>query len=212
MPTNTDRVLDFLRLIAPRRATNEEISARTSIRPHQQVFQITKRLCDEGMIRSIRAGKEWEFWVENKSASRPVSSTKVVAVRNQPQADESKSAMAKAFEAAARQAMAEYFGTPLVSGSVNGVPKIFDFVSADGRLVGDAKFYTLVGGIGSPPAKNSTIAEHVWLLEKTGAATKSLVFGNDRRVPEKWLHRYGALADDVSFYFLATDGKLDRLN
>ena len=212
MATNTDRVLDFLRMIAPRRATNEEISARTGIRPHQQVFQITKRLSDEGMLRSIRAGKEWEFWVENKGAARPAPSANVVAHEDQKIRDTNQSAMARAFETAARKAMSDYFGTELDPGSVRDVPKIFDFKSADSSVLGDAKFYTLVGGVGSPPAKNSTIAEHVWLLEKTGAATKFLVFGNDRRVPEKWLQRYGALVEDVSFFFLATDGKLDRLN
>jgi len=212
MATNTDRVLDFLRLIAPRRATNEEISARTGVRPHQQVFQITKRLCDEGVLRSIRAGKEWEFWVENKSAPRPIPPAKIVVTESKNKPDESQSALARAFEAAARTSMSEHFKTALVAGSVNNVPKVFDFVSADGSIVGDAKFYTLVGGVGTPPAKNATIAEHVWLLEKTGAAKTFLVFGNDRRVPEKWLQRYGALVRDVAFYYLATDGKLERIN
>ncbi len=120
--------------------------------------------------------------------------------------------MARAFESAARQALSEYFGKPLTSGSIGQVPKIFDFVSDDRTLVGDAKFYTLVGGVSSPPAKNSIIAEHVWLLEKTEARTKFLVFGNDRRVPEQWLKRYSGLIGDISFFFLAMDGKLDRLH
>jgi hypothetical protein len=50
--------------------------------------------------------------------------------------------------------------------------------------VGDAKYYTLVGGKRLLPAKFSVIAEHVWLLEKTEALGTSLVFGNERRVPE----------------------------
>lgn len=79
-------------------------------------------------------------------------------------------------------------------------------VSTGGDLVGDAKYFTLVHGRRLPPAKFSIIAEHVWLLEKTGASTTFLVFGNDWRVPELWLERYGSLVSDVGFYFLADDG------
>ena len=92
-----------------------------------------------------------------------------------------------------------------------GVRKQFDFVSPDRQVVGDAKYYTRVGGIGLPPAKFSIIAEHVWLLEKTRARTKFLVFGNDRKVPTLWLGRYGNLAIGVAFYFLSDEGLLELL-
>jgi hypothetical protein len=92
-----------------------------------------------------------------------------------------------------------------------GVPKIFDLVSEDRRIVGDAKFYTLVNGIALPPAKFAIIAEHVWLLEKTGAPTVFLVFGNDRRVPESWLAKYGSLAAACQFYFLTRNSEPERL-
>ena len=84
-------------------------------------------------------------------------------------------------------------------------------VSADCDIVGDAKYLTLVRGQRLPPAKFSVIAEHVWLLEKTGAPMTFLVFGNDRQVPELWLQRYGKLASGVSFYFLSDDGTLEAL-
>ena len=80
-----------------------------------------------------------------------------------------------------------------------------------GRLLGDAKFYSLVRGVALPPAKFSTIAEHVWHLEKTNAPTTFLVFGNDRQVPVLWLERYGNLLSGVAFYFLREDGRLDVL-
>lgn len=62
-----------------------------------------------------------------------------------------------------------------------------------------------------PPAKFSIIAEHVWLLEKTGASTMFLVFGNQRGVPVLWLERYGDLVSGITFYFLTDDGKLEQL-
>jgi hypothetical protein len=71
--------------------------------------------------------------------------------------------------------------------------------------------HTLVGGVGLPPAKFSIIAEHVWLLEKTNADVRFLVFGNDREVPVRWLAKYGALAKCISFFFLHSSGTLETL-
>jgi hypothetical protein len=117
-----------------------------------------------------------------------------------------------AFERLAEQVMSRHFGMFLRKGTLPGVPKIFDLVSADGRIAGDAKYYTLVGGQRLPPAKFSVIAEHVWLLEKTQAARRFLVFGNQREVPVQWLKKYGHLVANVEFYFLTDEGKLETLN
>jgi hypothetical protein len=51
--TNKERVLDFLRSIAPSGATNEEIVSKTGIRPHPQVFQITRRLTNDGLLKAV---------------------------------------------------------------------------------------------------------------------------------------------------------------
>ena len=116
-------------------------------------------------------------------------------------------APAAAFEATARKAMEERYGTKLDAAIVAGVPKRFDFVAADCSVVGDAKFYTLVKGTGLPPAKYATIAEYVWLLEKTKAEHGFLVFGNERRVPDGWLKRFGKLTA-VQFYFIDDAGSV----
>lgn len=118
---------------------------------------------------------------------------------------------AQDFEVQARRRMSEFFGVELNPGTLPNVPKKFDMVSPDGRIVGDAKYYTLVRGTQIPPAKFATISEHVWLLEKTNSEIKFLVFGNDRRVPEEWLARYGYLAGDVQFFFLDPQGELVKL-
>lgn len=116
------------------------------------------------------------------------------------------------FEEFARQVTSKKYGQPLTQRAAGTVPKIFDLVSQDASVVGDAKFYSLVHGKSLPPAKFSTIAEHVWMLEKIPAAHRFLVFGNDRRVPEMWLTRYGHLVHHVTFYFLGPDGTLEVLN
>lgn len=89
-----------------------------------------------------------------------------------------------AFEDLARSVMNAHFGVPLVTEQVPGVPKEFDLVSPDGSIIGDAKYFTLVQGQRLPPAKFSVIAEHVWLLKKTRASVRFLVFGNQREVPQ----------------------------
>ena len=116
------------------------------------------------------------------------------------------------FQRLARGVMSQRMGGDLSPGSLPHIPKRWDMLSVTGRTVGDAKYYTLVHSKGLAAAKFSTIAEHVWLLEKTGAATAFLVFGNDRRVPEQWLERYGHLVGGVRFYFLSDEGELEPLN
>ena len=64
-------------------------------------------------------------------------------------------------------------------------------------MIGDVKYYK---NIQVPAAKFSTIAEYVWLLEKTSANKKFLVFGNDIEIPRRWLKRYGKITQ-VEFYF-----------
>ncbi|MBN2489131.1 MAG: hypothetical protein JXA98_08890 [Methanosarcinaceae archaeon] len=105
------------------------------------------------------------------------------------------------FEDKARVFMSKYYSKPLFAGKHPRVHKTFDMLSDDNEIVGDAKFYTMVRGKSLPPAKFATIAEHVWLLEKTEAKHKFLIFGNDKRVPEEWLKRYGNLVDGVEFFF-----------
>ena len=111
------------------------------------------------------------------------------------------------FEEFARRIMSDFFNTELSPRRRPDWPKLFDLVSPDYGIVGDAKFLSMVKGRSIPPAKFATIAEHVWFLEKINAKIKFLVFGNDKRVPEEWLKRYGNLVKDVEFYFIDEEGK-----
>lgn len=118
---------------------------------------------------------------------------------------------AREFESLARTVMSQHFGVELREAQPRDFPKRFDCVSPDMRVVGDAKYLTLVRGTRMPPAKFSMIAEHVWLLERLSAQSRFLVFGNQRRVPESWLAKYGHLVNSVEFYFLSDDGAPTRL-
>lgn len=116
------------------------------------------------------------------------------------------------FEKYAQHILGNNFGATLSHRKKENWPKLFDLVSEDFNIVGDAKYYTMVRGKKLPPAKFSVISEHVWMLEKIDAETKFLVFGNDKRVPLEWLKRYGIFNNTVSFYYLSDNGKLELLN
>jgi len=168
---------------------------------------LTRELMGAGLIRGERRGREWIFRADESPAVQ-LASPGPAPVR-EALAQAKKRLSPRAFEDLARSVMSAHFGVPLVSKQVHGVPKKFDMVSLDGSIVGDAKYFTLVRGQRLPPAKFSVIAEHVWLLERTGASTTFLIFGNDRQVPELWLQRYGDLVSGVAFYFLTDEGELD---
>lgn len=87
------------------------------------------------------------------------------------------------------------------------VQKSFDYVSEDGKTLGDAKFYK---DCNAPSAKLATISECVFLLEKCKAERRFIVFGNDRNVAARWLSRYGSLLNGIEFYFLNEAG-LERM-
>jgi len=207
MPHAT-RVLDYLRAVAPKGATNGEIRQHLGLASHQTVYMVTQQLLRQKLVTAERDDHAWVFRVveeQGDAAAPPLGSPLGVST-------ETIKLSPYGFEALARQVLTTHYGTSLTPGSAPPVRKLFDFVSPDRQIIGDAKYYALVRGLALPPAKFSVIAEHVWLLEKTEAPTTFLVFGNDQRVPERWLERYGNLVCKVAFYFLSDDGSLVRLN
>ena len=199
--TYAERILDYVWSVAPEGATNGELARQLGIRSQQTVYMLTQELMRAGRIRGQRSGAIWVF----HAGDEPGTSLAMGLARAND------GPPAARFEALARSALAVHYAVALLPGLVPGVPKRFDFVSADKRVVGDAKYFTRAGGVGLPPAKFSIISELVWLLEKTVAPTTFLVFGNDRQVPIRWLERYGELAPTVTFYLLSDAGDLERL-
>jgi len=204
---NREKVLRHLQFIYPEEATNADLVRATGVKPHQQVFQITEGLRLSGEITGRQIRRTWHF--KSKSGlGENVSHT--------PQKNSEVTKIPKLnfrqFESFARQVFSKKFGVNLKAGISGNVSKEWDMVSEDKLIVGDAKFFALVARIRKPPAKFSIISEHVWLLEKTNAKFKFLVFGNQVEVPKCWLEKYGDLANQVKFYFLDDSGKITLLN
>lgn len=116
------------------------------------------------------------------------------------------------FQERARKVMSQHFGVELTEKRPEGSPKKFDMVSPNEDIVGDAKYLTLVRRKKLPSAKFMDIAGHVWLLQALKEANKRfLVFGNQRKVPEQWLEKYGELTENVEFYFINYKSCIERL-
>jgi len=208
--TNRDVVLSFLRSISPQRVSNSTIVSRTGVSPHQQVFAITSDLRRHGLISARIIGGEWEFWSDHRVARHEsIPSERERSVRMQRDLPRP---TPFSFVLLARRVMSTLYSAPLEPRRIPAMPKLFDMVSADYSVVGDAKYFTMVQDERIPRAKFSVIAEHVWLLSQCQAVQRFLVFGPDRRVPEEWLRRYGSLVQGVRFYFLGFDGNLSLLN
>ena len=206
--TQVQQILNYLWSIAPHGAGNAKIAQGTGIPSHQGVYMTTQHLLYQGRVRAERQGRTWVFYaVEGPAVDLGHSSSAATSPTSYLQ----QTLTAAGFEEVARVTLSQRYGTSLAPGSLAHVPKRFDFVSPDQRIVGDATYYTLVGGAGLPPAKFSIISELVWLLAQTGAAVQFLAFGNDRNVPVQWLKRYGHLAPDVAFYFVTASGEVADL-
>jgi len=200
-----ERILDYLWSVAPGGATNGQIARALGITSQQTVYMTTQELAGRRLIRAAKEGATWVFYTLDAQADSGVVRASMASTA------QAGTLTPMTFEALAGRVLGEHYRTPLAPGVVAGIRKRFDFVSADAQIVGDAKYYTLVGGERLPPAKFATIAEHVWLLEQTHAPTQFLVFGNDREAPLRWLERYGPLAGSVQFFFLSDEGQLEVL-
>ena len=107
------------------------------------------------------------------------------------------------FEKLARGFMSDFqFGVRLLQRKPKGIPKQFDMVSEDEQIIGDAKCYN--PRTSTPAGELATISEYIWLLQKTDARAKFLIFGGDVEVPKKWLKNFGIprLIENVQFFFL----------
>ena len=194
--TDRERILAFLRSVSPRGATNSEILEATGIEGGHLVYGLTQELLQEGEIHGVKRDRQWFFWIgEPGTMPEPLPAPRPVPRFTR-----------REFVELAREKMSQHYNERLEPGWVGEVHKRFHFVAPYGRIVGHAIYYTRVGAARWPPAKAAAIAEHVWLLEKTGAGETFLVFGNDRQAPVMWLERYGNLVSGDTFFFLCNDG------
>lgn len=156
--TNRERVLDYLWSVGPDGASNSDIVRATGIHSHQQVYMLTQQLMHHGRIKGEQRAGGWVFWADESLAGQLASAGPALRATGE-------AALTPAgFEDLAQRVMSAHYGVPLAPGQVAGVPKRFDLVSADGQIVGDAKYFTLVGGqrLRRPSSQSSPSMSGCW--------------------------------------------------
>jgi hypothetical protein len=118
--SNKDCVIEFLRNMGHAGATNEQIVSHTGIKPHQQVFAITREPMQRGRIKGIQTGKEWRFWIVDSQSLGQPTETRVV----RPQESESQNGLTPAdFQGLVLVAMSKVVGAPLAPVSATTIPR-----------------------------------------------------------------------------------------
>ena len=116
------------------------------------------------------------------------------------------------FPAHARRVLSARWGTALQRRPAvlpGGQSQLFELVSGNGRIVGDAVW--LAGRGETPEARSAAIAEAVLVVTHvTNADRRFLVFGDDWDTVSRWVTRYRLLLDGVELWFLDGD-RLERL-
>ena len=163
--TYAEQIVDYLWSIAPDGATNGQIARHLGIRSQQTVYMLTQDLVRGAQIRADRDGRVWTFRaLQQADAELPADPVWPGQVRP-----------AVVFETLARQVLAKHYGAALPPGSIPSVRKEWDFLSADQQFVGDAKYFTRVGGIGlrRPSSRSSPSTSGSWRRQRHPHASLS---------------------------------------
>lgn len=106
----------------------------------------------------------------------------------------------------ARDALRHAHGVPFAAASPAPLRAPLALVSGDGRIVGDALYGVRHHRGRVAPARIAAISERVWLLERTPAEERILVFLATDPAPREWLRRYGHVQRGVRFLALGRGG------
>ena len=107
------------------------------------MYLLTQELVWQGRLHGTKVASQWVFNAVEEPESCLGSAQSLRGRRSD----------AAEFERRARRALSERYAVALAPGTSGAVRRRFDFVSPDGSVVGDSKYFTLVGGVGLPSAK-----------------------------------------------------------
>lgn len=111
----------------------------------------------------------------------------------------------------AGEIMSRHFGVKLSPKKRPEWPKLFDMVSSNASIVGEAAFIATEKAR-ITPGTLAHITEMIWMLEKIDAKTKFIAFGGNEKPPKEWLKKYGKFAKEIQFFFIDKSGHVTCLN
>lgn len=145
-------------------------------------------------------------------ASVHLSVVRFVRVAPQCKPEPNPKSPSRTFLSHAQNVMSEALGTRVGARRIEGIPRAFSLVSANGEYVGDARFMRMSKSRKTPTTSHNVISESVWLLGKTESDRLFLVFGNEKAVATSWLEKYGhLLGPRYMIYFLPMAGQPEIL-
>lgn len=190
------------------------LDAGDSTKEHEKVAEACRELLRSGQIRRfkhegrmVNGARKTQFLAlrrreKKEESQQAIEKRGVVEVTVKPEEGLAR----KDFSERAREVMNEFYGRGLKPRKIGGT-KIWDYVSPDGMVVGDARWFGQ-----SVPAARAFISEAIWLLEKVGAVQKFVVFGGESEVPRQWLELWATLCpEDVALFYLDSKGELHEL-
>jgi hypothetical protein len=190
------------------------IGLSTAAKDVEKVAEACRELLRAGQIRRFKHeghmvnGARKSEWLALRRRERKEDSKEAIEKRGTVEvAVRPEEGLArKDFSERAREVMNEFYGRALKPSKIGGT-KIWDYVSPDGMVVGDARWFGQ-----SVPAARAFISEAVWLLEKVGAVQKFIVFGGEADVPRQWLELWATLCpEDIALFYLDNKGELHEL-
>ena len=210
LQSEPDRVFDDNEICAALnvgRTAKERDAVSEACRQLLRTGEIRRFKHQDRMVNGVRKSEKLALRLKDKSkqqeqASRALEKRGVVEVITRPE-----DALAhRDFSERAREVMVEFYGRTLKPKKIGGT-KIWDYVSGDGAVVGDARWFGQ-----SLPAARAFVSEAVWLLEKVGAVQKFIVFGGETEVPRQWLELWATMCpEDIALFYLDTNGELHEL-
>lgn len=208
MPTLAERIVEHLVRNGASLDDGELAEALGVRRP--VIAETCRQLEEAGLVVRNMAGGTRPVSVPARVA---VAATPAAATPADPLAPDPVPVDARAtFPAHARRVLSARWGTTLQRRAAvlpGGEARLFELVSGNGRIVGDAVWLADRGG--TVEAKSAAIAEAVLIVGHVlGTVRRFLVFGQDGEVLNQWLGRYRLLLDGVEVWFLDGD-RLERL-
>jgi len=204
---NPDRLYEDAELCA-------ELAIPDTAKERERISETCRELLRAGQIRRFKQegrmvnGARKSQWLALRRRERKEESGEALEKRGAVEVAlrPEESLARKDFAERARAVMMEFYGRSLKPRKIGGT-KIWDYVSSDGMVVGDARWFGQ-----QLPAARAFVSEAVWLLEKVGAVQKFLVFGGEAEVPRQWLELWATLCpEDIALFYLDSKGELHEL-
>ena len=211
MQNYSERIYTYLQSIYPQGATNAEIDRALQMPSIYVVNGITRALLNQERILGVPGVTGQRSMTFYARSPEETTSPLQLSTASTSKGDETGVTLPQEFQQRAAEFLSRRYGKMLSNRSLPLMPKSFELVSDDVGVVGCARYFPRNGGPNLQAIRLAIITEAAWLLERTSAENKFILFGGDRATPFQWLQQNGLLCPGIKLYFLFDNGNLEEL-